>query len=126
MYDLIVKMDSFILKMLQYLEADFLLYLYRKYVPERDSIFGAFGLFLNSFPRIYVAVTSWKKVYNCIITKAKKTACFNILCIYIINILEKTIGASSNYFTTAFQFIMFPYEISFLKRDFLISKNKFN
>ena len=98
MYDLMIKLDAWILQLLDNLKADFLLQLYIKYVPERAGIFAAVCLQVISFDRMYAAVVKSEKSIIKSVVIFKKVTHPRILFLCIFSVLKTTIGASSNYF----------------------------
>lgn len=98
MYYLMLKIDRIFLHLFdRFDKAGILLKLYEKYIPERVAIFATLGLISRSFVRLWSVMTlGFEKTIE---KNSNKNISGNfILLLYIVNILKKTIGASSSYF----------------------------
>jgi hypothetical protein len=104
MYNLMIKIDGYILRLLSSSsKLGFLLWFYKKYVPQRTNLFAVFCVLANSFSRICVTMTTWKLTKKIVAVKNRIAASSRILCVYLINMLEATMAASSNYFSVFLQ-----------------------
>jgi len=98
MYDLMKKLDTCVLRVLHVLEADFLLYLYLKYVPERAAIFITAYTVFFSYGSLYSALNAWSENNVGLVSIFRKSICPRKIFLCIFNMLRTTMGASSSHF----------------------------